>query len=287
MAAKDRNELTAGVFVVVSLVLLLVVVLWVGTSGLFQRAHQEAVFYVPDEINPGLEAGNNVTVGGVLVGRIVEVELKVDQERAYYIVEIFNSAVTVRADSKAHVSAGLVGEPTLTVTLGGDDQPPADWDHPVKIGGGMDQILHQLAVTSEKLRETAERELDPEKPDSLISKLHGITGNLETITANIVPQTDVTDPESLLAQLNSGMRNVNQLARKLFDSADNLSRTLATAGEVMAMVRDGQGSLGKLVTDDRLHRQLLDTTEQLTLLMQDMRALLQKWKATGIEMKLK
>ena len=102
-----------------------------------------------------------------------------------------------------------------------------------------------------------------------------------------MPETDATNPDSLMGRIKSGAGGIDELAGKLYETADEMAKLLVGAQQVIVKVNEGQGTMGKLLVDDRLHRQLLDTTEQLTLLMKDMRALLKKWKKTGLQLQLK
>ncbi|HDZ21347.1 hypothetical protein LCGC14_0432120 [marine sediment metagenome] len=294
MPRKHRSELTAGIFVAASLGLVLAIVLWIGAAELFRPSYQEAIFYVREDENPGLQAGSSIKAGGIDVGRIIRVHLDLNQGRAYYIAQITRKGVTIHADSATYVSAGLVGSASLAVTPGSKDAPLADWDHPVHIGGGLDAAMQDIASAASTLRRTIETEFDLTNAESLIAKVHttadGMStaaGNVAQITANLVPETDATNPDSLMGRIKSGAGNIDELAGKLYETADEMAKLLVGAQQVIVKVNEGQGTMGKLIVDDRLHRQLLDTTEQLTLLLKDMRALLNKWKKTGLQLKLK
>jgi phospholipid/cholesterol/gamma-HCH transport system substrate-binding protein len=294
MARKQRHELAAGVFVVVTVLALLGIVLWLGASGLLETKGQEAVFYVPLDINPGLAVGNSVSIGGLKIGQIESVQLQREHRRVYYVTNITEPGFTVHADSVARVSAGLIGGSSLTVDGGTEAAPLADWDNPVLIIGGLDQIMQNLTKASEQITAVTEQirsvlaiDLNREDPEALLGKIHAVITNIRTITANIAPETSADTPDTIAARLKSGIGSVDQLASKLQESGDDLSQLLQTATQLVAKIRDGEGSAGKLISDDRLHRELVDTAEQLSLLMEDLRALAQKWKETGIEMKLK
>ena len=294
MARKQRHEMTAGIFVVIAVLATLAIVLWLGASGLLEAKGQEAVFYVPLDINPGLIKGSPVNIGGLEVGRIDRIELQREHGRVYYVTNVTASDFTIHADSSARVSAGLIGASSLTVDGGTETQPLADWDHPVLIVGGLDQIVQNLAKASEQINQVTEQirtvlavDLNREDPEALLGKIHAVVTNIRTITANIAPETNADTPDTIAARLKSSIGNVDELATTLQESGDDLSELLTTATQLVAKIRDGEGSMGKLIGDDRLHRELVDTAEQLSLLMEDLRALAQKWKETGVEMKLK
>ena len=81
--------------------------------------------------------------------------------------------------------------------------------------------------------------------------------------------------------------HVEDLANSLVSSADQLSRVLSTMQRIVAKIEAGEGTAGMMVNDPRLYRELLDTAQQTSLLMEDIRALVEQWQAEGIEMKLK
>jgi len=66
-----------------------------------------------------------------------------------------------------------------------------------------------------------------------------------------------------------------------------LSLVLSSMQRIVAKIEAGEGSAGMLVNDARLYRELLDSAEQTTRLMEEIRLLVEKWQAEGIEMKLK
>jgi len=80
---------------------------------------------------------------------------------------------------------------------------------------------------------------------------------------------------------------VADLADELVDAADRLSLLLSTMQRMAARIEAGEGTLGQLVNDPRLYRQMIDTTEQVAKLMQEVRVLVKQWQAQGVEMKLK
>ncbi len=287
MPQKQHNELVAGIFIISILVILVGVGLWIGASGLLQSEYQEAVFFAKEDENPGLKKGSIVLLSGVEVGRIVRVDLDVEAGRAYFVARIFREDVTIHADSVPYVSAGLVGDAKLVVTRGSVDEPLADWEHPVHVGGGLDEAIRHMVATLKKLRETVEVEFNREDPETLISKLHATVNNLKVstdniavITADVVPQTDPTNPDGLVSK-------ANRLAGKLYLAADEMAKLLVDAQTLLGKINRGEGTLGKLVVDDRVHRELLDATHQLAKLLEETRALLDQWKSQGVGLKLK
>lgn len=57
----------------------------------------------------------------------------------------------------------------------------------------------------------------------------------------------------------------------LGQTAKNLQKTLASVDKIMANVQAGKGSMGKLLTDEDLYKNLEKTTKELELLLEDVR----------------
>ena len=266
MPRKQRNELTAGIFVIAAVVVLLAVTLWIGAAGLFQRYHQKAVFYVDVEQESGLKVGSLVTMGGVEIGRIVDIRLTPDQGRAYYIAGISRKDITIRADSAANELSGLIGSARLTVRPGSGDAALADWDNPVHFRGGLAEGMQNFTRATRSLANAA--------------------ADVETITGAVVAEADVNTPGTILANVKSASAKFDGIAGKVYEAADNLSRMLVSAQTMLAKINAGEGTIGQLLTDERLHIKFLDMADQLTTMLEEAQALLTRWREEGVIFKL-
>jgi phospholipid/cholesterol/gamma-HCH transport system substrate-binding protein len=54
-------------------------------------------------------------------------------------------------------------------------------------------------------------------------------------------------------------------------TAKNLEKTLASVDKIMANLNAGKGTMGKLLTDDEIYKNLAKTSKELELLLQDVR----------------
>ena len=266
MPRKQRNELTAGIVVVAAVVLLLAVTLWIGAAGLFQRYHQEAIFYVNVEQESGLKVGSIATMGGVEVGRIIDIKLTPDEARTYYVVGISRKDITVRADCTANELSGLLGSARLTVRPGSDDAPLADWDHPVHFQGGLAEGMQNFTRATRSLANAA--------------------ADVETITGAVVAEADVNTPGTILANVKNASAKFDDIAGKVYEAADNLSKMLVAAQTMLAKINAGEGTIGQLLNDERLHIQLLDMADQLTSMLEEAQSLLTRWREEGVIFKL-
>ena len=52
-------------------------------------------------------------------------------------------------------------------------------------------------------------------------------------------------------------------------------------------IESGEGSAGKFINDPKLYNNLIEVSDQMTQLLKEFRQLVKKWKASGLEIKLK
>lgn len=217
MPRKQRNELKAGIFVVVALVLLLSVVLWIGAADLFTRVASKAVFYSNiSEGSLGLISGGDVLLGDLKIGKIVSIEPDPEQKRILYHVNIEDPRYTIYADGTAIISSVLLGTAPLSVTdLGHEDKGPADKAHAIHIGGGVMQALG-------KLSSTVDTELNPKNPDSLLSKIKKMAADLSSASADIAaitnklrPELDPTHDDTIASNLKVTSKNLASTTTKI------------------------------------------------------------------------
>jgi len=251
MARKTHNELTAGIFVLVALAVLLGVIVWLGGAGLFSPARQRAFFYAEEQDgSTNLQEGSFVLIGDDPVGKIARIRFDADAGRTFYTAEIERGDVTLHADGKVRVAAGLIGGSRLVIVdRGSEDAPLADAEHPVHLAGGMDQAMGNIEHATEQLAaitDVVARELNAGDSAAILAKIHDVidslttaAGDVATIAASVKAETDTANDAALLAKLHSSMDDVNAItgdAKPKF--ADTLTAVRNTAQSVEGYAKD-------------------------------------------------
>jgi len=213
MPKKQRSEVTAGIFVILALVVLLGVVFWLGASEIFKPTGQRVVFYASEDAGSlGLLEGGFIQINDANIGKIKAIRYDPATRRTLYLAETDCPEIAIHADGKAHVAAGLVGGGKLVISdRGSEDQPLADMDHPIAITGGLDRAIASLSDSAEKLKIIAgvlAEELADEDADSLLAGIRSIINDLRSsasdlaaITGNVRPEMNAEKPDSILAKL--------------------------------------------------------------------------------------
>jgi len=81
--------------------------------------------------------------------------------------------------------------------------------------------------------------------------------------------------------------DLDRLTQNLIDNTEQLSRTMATLNTALAKLEQGEGTAGKLLNDPRLYGNLVDITDQMTHVMNDLQVLVQEWKDRGVGIRLR
>jgi ABC-type transporter Mla subunit MlaD len=221
-----------GVFVVIALGLGVGIILWLGVADMFAPEGQVAVFYTPQSAGAlGLKEGYDVNLGDQKIGKIIEVRLDAENHRCLYRVRLQRTDIQVRADARAAVDSPPLGMPKLVVYEIGSAEELASEEHPVELKpGGLTKAMTDLASVTDKLKNIAQRvqdELDPDRAEALLAKIHAILGDLQTassdvvaIAGNVKAETDKSVENSLMAKLRQSMDDVTAITTNLRHETD-------------------------------------------------------------------
>ena len=259
MAKTTRNELTAGIFVVLSIAAGLAVVIWLGGAELFRPIRQTAVFYRDEaDGSAGLIVGSFVQVGDDQIGKVTGIRFEGETSRTLYTAEIDRKDFKVYADGKAQVAAAFIGGARLIIIdRGSETKPLSDEDHAIQLSGGMDQTMSDLGAAAKVIR----AELDAQQASSILARVHKIIAYLRDITASIKSETDPNNPQAMLAKVHASVDDINEMTSDAKPKvSDTLTAVRATAqkfeqytekeiSEILIKLRESSTQILKITTD--------------------------------------
>jgi|GEM_PF-950727 len=114
------------------------------------------------------------------------------------------------------------------------------------------------------------------------AEARGVASDARTVTTRA---SQTMEEVSLTAK--TATRRVDELAGKLIENSEDLSKLLATINRTATELEKGDGTLGKMINDPKLYNNLVDATNQMTVVLKDFQELVQAWKQRGVEIKLK
>jgi phospholipid/cholesterol/gamma-HCH transport system substrate-binding protein len=291
--ALTWTELRVGVVTIVSLIVLAVTIVYVGSGGGTPFARTYELKALMTDIN-GLKPGAPVRVGGLEVGSVRKVEFDKKGGMVEVIMKL-DRKVQERVTTKSEAnlgSLGLLGEKAMDIT-------PSTEGAPIEDGGyidaaAADPIKGLLAETSESTahlnrilarmdagegtlgKALRDEELYNRMVDvgmrlqAVMSKLESPTGPLgRLVNDNEMSQqlaSSVRGIEAVVNRVEQGKGPLGALSKDEQLVADLKSLT-ANLSEVAGKIQRGEGSAGKLLADDALYKRLDSVAGRLDALI--------------------
>jgi phospholipid/cholesterol/gamma-HCH transport system substrate-binding protein len=303
---KVSREFLIGVVVIISLTLLYMGVNFLKGVNLFSKQQK---YYAVYENAAGLVASNPVILNGFKIGIVKEVHMNENGDGTIVAEIVINDAnLKIPDDTKLEIfDADLFGSKAIQILLGHSPSLATNKDtlaSSISLGltDAIMQEIEPLKVKTSKLFSGV---------DSLMNSLNGILGNgdtqsLSAVFANL--KSTLSNLEGTTAKLNTLLEENNPKLNAIFSNVEsittnlkdhnaelgaaitnvknitdtvaalNLTETLAKVNgaladfnAILSSVKTGQGSLGKLITSDVLHTELVEASTSLDLLLNDMR----------------
>jgi phospholipid/cholesterol/gamma-HCH transport system substrate-binding protein len=145
----------------------------------------------------------------------------------------------------------------------------------------LQEKFEKLILNSDKLVSGFNNVLDAQGQADLKNSLSELRKTIEQFHKASSSVNTILDDNK--GKINGVVTNFNKISSdfsKISDSlnkanlgqtAKNLEKTLANVDKIMADLQAGKGSMGKLLTDDELYKNLEKTSKELELLLEDVR----------------
>ncbi len=271
------NEIKVGITVFTSLVLLSILIFGVGEIRLFERGHRYDVIF---DTSAGLNKGAHVRMGGVKVGSVSNVDF-VDykgKRRVMVTVLVRQDLVLHEKDRFKITMIGFLGENYVEIDPGPSKAAVIKPGSTVE-GADVVGFDEMFKMVQDGLGSITEMLDEP-----TVKSFKHTVANVEVMSSDLafILNESRDDINVTLDNLRSmSYRLDGMVARNEgnFDvTMDNLSlmsgdlRYTATSLRGVAEgLEQGEGSVGKLLKDDQLYNDLVDTTAEAKNLIRDVR----------------
>ena len=282
--SKMRKEVKIGICAVV-----LLGAFWMGfrfLSGLdlFGRSNEYTIHY---ENVSGLQGDAAVEICGVKVGQVKEINLDKNGNGVNVTISV-SSDYKIPTDSRAVLfSAGLMGGKAIKIVYGESKSFVAD-------GGALQadvqtDMLESLANEIVDVKESVVKVLDNIDQtitgvDSLIDNNAGnITAaiaNLNSVLEDVKKSKIIDNVDGFCAtlsqngeKLDSIIANIDTVVRSLSEQnlGEKLDAAIAQVSSVLTQINEGKGTLGNLLTNEKLYKELAQASQNLSLLLADLK----------------
>lgn len=277
------QEIKIAIIAIISLFLIVWGISFLKGKNIFSKHY---TYYGVFDNAAGLLPANTVYINGVNVGIVDKIELIEPLLDKVLVTFTVKKNIQIPTDSKIKiVSPGIVGSLQLECVLGkantffndgdtiiGEIQPGllADIDH---IKYNIDTVITSLKDLIQKGGIQASIDNIHSTTDRLDSIMH--SGKIESIIADVEDIINVLNNNK--TEIDSVIKNVNTFSGSLAETdipatLNELSARLKQAENILANIEKGEGTLGKLNTNDSLYNDLHKTINSLDLLITDIKA---------------
>ena len=224
---KEGLELKVGVFVVAAAAVLGFMVV---RSGDFTMKPGYVIRMTFETVS-GIDMGSAVKLAGVDVGEVKEIRV-VRSPEGKTQAEVYariNQSVYLEDDSIPRVSTmGVLGDKYIEIL-------PGTPGHPA-VGSGGSLGGHE-----------------PSNMDDLVNSGQQLIGKMSSVMDNI---NQVVGDEEFKTHTKGMFVNGDKVATNLVETTEDLKDTMKSAKIVMARLRDGEGTIGKLLKEDKVAKDL-------------------------------
>ncbi len=285
-----KKEVKIGIFGVTMILCAWAGIRFLSGIDIFSR---NADYYAAYDQVSGMQEASPVLMRGVKVGTVTGIIFDSSLSEKVILKMTIKKRYAIPRDSEARmVSSSLMGGKAVEIVLGsssesfesGDTIPSSQApDMMAAIDPIMQKVTRladELTVTLEALHGVVEGNAD--NIQGLTTHLNSISGNLDQILSSEKEGLKsavkgISEFSTALGEnagrLDSLMANMNTFSTKLAEAqvVENLDKTLSELSGVLAEIRKGEGTVGKLLSDKELYAQLTQASENLSALLADLK----------------
>ncbi len=248
------NEAKVGIFIVIVIIIFVVLSMKIGELS-FSKKATYPITMVFSSVE-GLKVSAPLELAGVEVGKVTGISL--NKNYSAVVTAMLNEDIKLPIDSMASISTkGVLGDKIIilnpgvspnTITPGGNlartNVPPS-----------VDRLLTQLGELAENLNQ-------------LSASLNAAFGDEDAMRDIVVNIRDLTENASSLVSENRDnisaiLTNMKEITGDFTVISRNLTSTSQNMDEIFASINSGQGTLGKLVTDETLYDSMVEVMDSL------------------------
>ena len=279
-----RKEVKIGIYAVVILLSAWAGIRFLSGLDVFGRTRTYTAHY--ESVN-GLQDAAAVVISGVKVGQVTGVEVNLEKGGVDVTLSV-DKEFDIPTDSRAMMfSAGLMGGKSIEIALGKAKEFLQSGDA-IETGVTLDMFdtlaneLGDIKVKVADLLDNLNQTI--EGVDSLVDNnsqnLTKIVANLNSVMTDLKKSNIIGNIDGFCATLNENgakldsiISDINSVTKSLNEqhSGEKLAQAINEVNALLAKVNSGSGSIGNLVSDEKLYKELAQASQNLSLLLADLK----------------
>ena len=302
---KIRKDIKVGVVFVVATAILIWGLMFL--KGLELLKTSRTFYAVYDQVN-GLVAANPISIKGLKVGQVKKLYFD-EKNPKNIIVELYILGdYPIAKNSSARIfSSSLLGSPEVEIIPGNSTEMAKNGDTLISLteatlGQEVNKQLLPLKIKAENLISSIDtvatiiqQVLNKNTRDNLVEAIEHVKQTLSNIahttqnldTLMILQRSNLSKIITNVESISSNLQQSNGKISNIFNNFSNLSDSLAKAripytisqvnkaigdlDAVLLKINKGEGSVGQLLSNDQLYKEVEKAARDLNLLLEDIR----------------
>ena len=289
---KFTKEVGVGILVILGTLMSIFSYNYLKGINLFEKTRTFKIVYAKVD---GLSPSNPVTLNGYKIGKVQKINFNPNDTKELIVDVIIENDVKFSKTSKAELyETGLIGGKAIAIIPDYDNNAIAkSGDYLIGIVKPgltdlVNQIMPQIQLQLEAVMQKAEIVLsnvnslfDEKTKESLkssIDEFGSLTNSLSETSENINDFIKDNSPN-----LTTTINNLNATSLKMKDVSNsisevdlnliltNLDSTISNLNKITNKLNQGEGTVGKLLYDDGLFKNLDNATKNLEELIEDIK----------------
>ncbi len=288
---KISREIKTAVLVIASILLFIWGYTFLRGKDLLSNYR---TFYVLYDNVEGLTPNSPVTINGLAIGKVMSITFLNNTGKLLVDLQIKTEFPISKSSVAAIYEPGLIGGKQIAIlpnfrdnimavtgdTLRNDVKPGLT----ALVGDKLTPIsikIDSVMSNANKLLTSVNNILSLKSQDDLknsFAELNKTLVNFQkaSVTLNEIMDTNKPKLNSVVANFDKISNDFSQVSTSIKDAnlgeaAERLKQTLAKVDALVEQLQQGKGTLGKLMKDETLYKNLTDTSKELEILLQDVR----------------
>jgi phospholipid/cholesterol/gamma-HCH transport system substrate-binding protein len=278
---QRSTEIRVGIAVVLAVIILVLGVMWIEKVSLSNRFVTYIVYF--GDVG-GLDPGDPVMVSGVDAGEVGAVILEPGRVRTELLIA---EGVSLFDDCSVQIlTVGLMGEKYIGIYPGGSGNvlPPGSViQGEYKAGmaeavAGFGDVIEELNETVRAFRALVETEGQEASLGQAIRRIDQLTAEILSFLRE--NRDDIRSTAANMKRLSGDVSEVvgsrkDDLARSVDDfsrAAARLDSVTLSLKDIVQKVESGEGTLGMLIKEKKLHEDLEGVLANLNAILEDVKA---------------